>query len=545
MELLVKNIVLPFDEPSEYAIEQAVSAVEAILHRRPAGGGHIYKKSVDARRRDAIKFVYTASVTGDFTPAELEVLAAAGIVPLDVGEPEPVAPGDERLSARPVVIGFGPCGMFCALALAGRGYRPLVLERGSDVDARVQAVERFSAGGEFDPACNVQFGAGGAGTFSDGKLVTRINDRLCRYVLRRLHEFGAPEEILVAAKPHIGTDRLRAVVAALRDEIIRLGGEIVFDCRADRFIFSPDGAVRAVVCMRTRPGAETAETLTFDCGALVLATGHSARDVYKYLAGENFTLATKPFSVGVRIEHLRADVDAALYGAHAGDPRLGAAEYAYSKRWDDGSAVYTFCMCPGGEVIAAASEPGGMVVNGMSHSAREGVNSNAALVASIDPAPGRPLDAVEFQRKLERATYDAAADAGEFFAPCQTAGDFLDGRVTTKFGRVKPTYRGGRVALRDLSAILPREICERIRAGILDFGRRSRFFGTRDALLTGVETRTSAPLRIMRGEDFVAPGRHNVYPCGEGAGYAGGITSAAVDGLRVAEALVRRYAPPA
>ena len=538
MELLVKNIILPFDEPPVYAAERAADAVAAVCGRRPAPG-NIYRRSVDARRRDAIKFVYTASAVGEFTDAELRRLADAGILPLEEREPEEVPPGTERLSARPVVVGFGPAGMFCALALAGRGYRPLVLERGADIDERAATVQRFIAGGGLDEESNVQFGAGGAGTFSDGKLVTRINDPLVRYVLRTFCRFGAPEQILTAAKPHIGTDRLCAIVAAVRDEIVRLGGEIHFGCRADSFLFGPDGGVRAVAFTRA-----SGETVTVECGAVVLATGHSARDVYDYLVREGFSLETKPFSVGARIEHLRADVDGALYGRHAGDPRLGAAEYAYSKRWADGSAVYTFCMCPGGEVIAAASEPGGVVVNGMSRSTRDGVNSNAALVASVDPAPGRPLEAVEFQRSLERAAFAAGAAAGDYYAPCQTVGDFMDGRAGTRPGRVKPTYRGGRVTAADLWQILPREVCERLRAGIAEFGSRSRFFGVRDALLTGVETRTSAPLRILRGEDFTAPGRGNVYPCGEGAGYAGGITSAAVDGLRVADAVTRRFAVP-
>ena len=369
--------------------------------------------------------------------------------------------------------------------------------------------------------------------------MTRINDRLFSFVLRTFHRFVAPCYILFASNSHIGTDRLRAVVGAIRDEIVRLGGEIVFGCRADSFLFGPGGEVRAVAC-RLRGG----EAVTFDCGAVVLAIGHSARDVYGYLAREGFELASKPFSVGARIEHRRADVDAAHYGRFAGDPRLGAAEYAYSKRWDDGSAVYTFCMCPGGEVIAAASEPGGVVVNGMSRSARDGENSNAALVASVDPAPGRPLEAVEFQRRLERAAYEAGAAGGEYFAPCQTVGGFLDGRAGTRPSRVLPSYRGGRVYMTSLWDILPRDVCERMRAGIAEFDKKSRFFGAREAILTGVETRTSSPVRILRGEDYAAPGRGNVYPCGEGAGYAGGITSAAVDGLRVADAIVRRYAAP-
>jgi len=537
MELLVKNIVLPFDAPEEYAAAEAAAAVGAVIGRKPQPG-RIYRKSVDARRRDAIKFVYTASAIGDFTASELERLSAAGIAPLEEGEPEEPHPGSEPLSGRPVIIGFGPAGMFCALALARRGYRPLVLERGYDVEERAAAVERFSSGGELDPECNVQFGAGGAGTFSDGKLVTRINDKLVRHVLHTFHRFGAPEDVLVSAKPHIGTDKLRAIVAGFRDEILRLGGEIVFGCRAERFVFGPSGEVRAVVC-RARGG----EPVTIECGAVVVAAGHSARDVYHYLAGEGFSLETKPFSVGARIEHLREDVDRALYGRHAGDPRLGAAEYAYSKRWPDGSAVYTFCMCPGGEVIAAASEPGGVVVNGMSRSARDGVNSNAALVASVDPAPGSPLLSVEYQRQIERAAYLAGASGGEYFAPCQSVGDFIEKRSGKNPSRVLPTYRGGRVVLANLWDILPRDVCERMRAGIAEFGKKSRFFGMREALLTGVETRTSAPVRILRGEGFTAPGHGNVYPCGEGAGYAGGITSAAVDGLRVADAIVRRYAP--
>ncbi len=560
MEILVKNIVLPFDAPQEYALRQAKQTLGQILCRDITSGGHIYKKSVDARKRSAIKFVYTASVDADFTAAELETLKSAGYETLIDEDYAPPKPGIEPLTARPVVVGFGPCGMFCALTLARSGYRPLVLERGSDVEARGAAVERFIKTGILDTETNVQFGAGGAGTFSDGKLVTRINDPACRYILKTLHSFGAPEEILTSAKPHIGTDRLRAVVAAVRDEIVRLGGEIVFGCKVERFISDSSGKVTAVECVDSEN-----KTLSFECGTIVLATGHSARDVYAYLASDDFAFLTKPFSVGARIEHLRADIDRALFGDFAGDPRLGAGEYAFSKHWDNGApnradtlqhndtlqrsdplrcseAVYTFCMCPGGEVIAAASEEGGVVTNGMSVMARNGVNSNAALVASVDPAPGKPLDAVEFQRNLERAAF-ASARGGEYYAPCQTVGDFIDGKSGTPPTRIKPSYRGGCVVMRDLCTILPRDVTGRMREGILAFDRSLRGFAARDALLTGVETRTSAPLRIIRGDDFTAPGHANVYPCGEGAGYAGGITSAAADGLHTAEKIIARYKP--
>lgn len=487
------------------------------------------KRSVDARRRSAI--VYLCSVT-----AEVELpgqgLTEDLLLCLDavLRKPAEYAPlmGSELLAAPPVVVGFGPCGMFAALALAERGYRPVVLERGGSIAEREQAVARFYRDRILDPGCNIQFGAGGAGTFSDGKLVTRKNDPLCSYVLERLAEFGAPKDILVNARPHIGTDLLKKVVDNLAARIEALGGTVHYNTRVEGF--RPHGKGIAV---KTAGGEILA-------GALLLAVGHSARDTYEYLYRENFSLQPKAFSIGLRIEHLAERIDRALYGEAA--ELLPHAEYNLSKVTGE-RGVYSFCMCPGGEVVAAASEEGGVVTNGMSDSARAGKNSNAALAVSILPEDyGRdPMGAIAFQRGLERAAF--AAGGGDYAAPVSTVGDFLAGKWGSEPRSVQPTYMGGACRPFDLAAILPPYVTSFLRIGIREFGKKIKGFDDADALLTGIETRTSAPLRILRSESFEASALPGLYPCGEGAGYAGGITSAAVDGLRTAAAVISRYRP--
>ena len=505
-------------------MEQAVRRLAPFVDKKDICSCQIFRRSVDTRH-GTVSLVFSVAVTVSADLSD-EVLTRADSVRLmEIDPTEGLLPGEEAAAGRPVIVGFGPCGMFAALMLAEAGYRPIVIERGDNVLTRTQRVGVFLRTGELDTDSNIQFGAGGAGTFSDGKLVTRINDARSHYVLRRLVEYGAPREILTQAKPHIGTDKLLGVVAAIDRRIRASGGEIFYRTK-----------MTALRVINGRVAAVVTDAGDIPCGQVILAIGHSARDTYALLSESGFLLEPKPFSVGVRIEHRQADIDRAVYKREAGHPKLGPAEYALSKRIGE-DAVYTFCMCPGGEVVAAASETGGVVTNGMSRYRRDGVNANAALVVSVVPKD----DPVGFQRRLEAAAF--VAGGSDYAAPIQTVGDFLTGSRGTEPGRVQPSYRKGKVRTADLAALFPPRITQMLRLGLLDFERKLRGFSVPDAILTGVETRTSAPYRIRRSDALTAIGYDNIYPCGEGAGYAGGITSAAVDGLRIAEALIRRFTP--
>ncbi|MBR5615940.1 MAG: hypothetical protein IKW66_03880, partial [Clostridia bacterium] len=380
------------------------------------------------------------------------------------------------------------------------------------------------------------FGAGGAGTFSDGKLITRINDARCGYVLERLHEFGAPDEILTKAKPHIGTDILRDVVDRTLSRIAQCGGDVHYRTKLENLCENADGSLTA----KTNRG-------DFVCGALVLALGHSARDTYRMLISHQFAIEPKPMSIGVRIEHLQADIDRALYGDYAGHAALGPAEYALSDT-KGARGVYTFCMCPGGQVVAAASEIGGVVVNGMSHYARDGKNANCAVAVSVGVGDYEPMEnnlalgAIEYQRTIEKAAF--ALGGGDYSAPIQTVGDFMAGIAKTEPSRIMPSYRNGvYVRVADVSRALPTYVTEGLRYGLSSFDRKIAGFAVSDAVLSAPETRTSAPVRILRDEQGRALGHERIYPCGEGAGYAGGITSAAVDGIKIALSVMAQYAP--
>lgn len=515
--IVFKNIRLPYNEDMSGAVDIALS--RAAKAKMKISSPYIYKRSIDSRHKDDIRFVYSVAACCEAATEKQQKIADASFEKESWSIPES---GKEHSNGRVIVCGFGPCGMFAALLLAEQGYRPVVIERGSCVTQRRVKVERFMRTGILDTSCNIQFGAGGAGTFSDGKLVTRISDPRCRYVFERLVEFGAPPEIMYDAKPHVGTDKLLTVVDNISERIKALGGEIYYD---------------TTLISIARRGSHITHIVTdkgeMECAALVLAIGNSARDTYRYLMSENYVIENKPFSVGVRIEHLREDIDRALYGDHAGDPILGAAPYAFSKRVGE-DAVYTFCMCPGGEVIAAASEENTVVTNGMSYYARDGRNSNAAIVVSLTSD-----DPISYQESLERKGFEAGG--GEYYAPCQAVGDFLDMRRGTLPSRIKPTYRDGMVRPYDLNCLFDKHICDMLRLGITAFDRSLPGFAARDAILTGPETRTSAPVRIVREESYLAIGTDNLYPAGEGAGYAGGITSAAVDGLRTASAIISRY----
>lgn len=493
----------------------------------------IAKKSVDARNKSNVQFVYALDmeVFGD-EDYIASILAWKDIVQIKETASLSFAPKTFAGGLRPVVAGTGPAGMFAGLALAEAGLRPILLERGKAVSERRKDVEFFWQTGHLNPESNVQFGEGGAGTFSDGKLMTGIKkDAFTARVLQELAAAGAPEEILYLAKPHIGTDKLAVVVRRIREKIVSLGGEYRFENRLEDLIIR-DGKLTGLKI--AAPDGKIYEQPT---DRLILAVGHSARDTFEMLHKNGVYIEQKPFSVGVRIEHVQKSVDAAQYGRFAGHPALGAADYKLAAHFDNGRSAYTFCMCPGGMVVAAASEPGRVVTNGMSEFARDGKNANAALLVGVEPrdfGSAHPLAGMYFQRRLEEAAFRAGG--GDYRAPAQLVGDFLKKQVSTAVGNVNPSYRPG-VRFADLSAVLPDFVTETMRRAIVEMDGKLRGFAAADAVLTGVETRSSSPIRIMRDEHFEANIK-GLYPCGEGAGYAGGIVSSAVDGLKTCLAVI-------
>jgi uncharacterized FAD-dependent dehydrogenase len=534
----LKQSINEFSKESDIEAVKFLAAKKLRMSEKDIIGIRILKKSIDARRKDDIHFVYSADVeiSGSISLSKYRTMKDVYITE----ESENSKPEDRTLFGtteiinRPIIVGSGPAGLFAGLVLAEHGYKPLILERGCDVDKRSKIVNEFFKSGTLDENSNIQFGEGGAGTFSDGKLTTRIKDRRINKVLTKFIEAGAPEEIGYLSKPHIGTDILRKVVKNLRNRIIELGGEVRFSSKVNGIVIR-NGSARAVTVN---------EGETIESNIIILALGHSARDTYEMLFESGVKLVPKPFSMGVRIEHLQSMINEAQYGRFADHPKLGAADYMLTFRSTaTGRAAYSFCMCPGGQVVAAASEKGMLVTNGMSEYKRDRENANSALVVSVgtEDFPGNhPLSGMEFQRIWERKAFEMGGR--NYYAPVQLVGDFFAGSRGRNFGSVKPSYMPG-VTMCDLNLCLPDYVTLTMKEAIRDFGRKIKGFGSADVLMTGIETRTSAPVRIVRKETMECENVDNLYPVGEGAGYAGGIMSAAVDGMKAAEKIMEKFSP--
>lgn len=525
----IQQVKLPIEHTEEDLLIKAAESLK--VKKEEIKTLTVFRKSIDARKKDEIMFIYALDVElyNDIKISKRNNNVA--VVEPFIYEAE--STGEKPLNNRPVIVGSGPAGLFCALLLAEKGYNPIILERGKKVKERVKDIEKFWKDGTLNESSNIQFGEGGAGTFSDGKLNTLIKDRSKRgkKVLEEFVEAGAPSEITYVNKPHIGTDLLRNVLVSIRKKIISLGGTFRFEeCVTD--IKIKDNSIYRVVT----------ESDIIETDILVLAIGHSARDTFEML-NNKLELTAKPFSIGVRVEHPQKMISEAQYGEMAGHPNLGPADYKFVHKCKNGRSVYTFCMCPGGLVTASASENGGVVTNGMSFHERDLENANSAVVVSINPedygGENDPMAGIEFQRQWERKAFELGG--GNYRAPVQLFKDFKEKKVSTSFGEIYPTYRPGST-FANLWDCLPGYVCESLVEGISAFGNWLTDYDRPDAVLTGVETRTSSPLRITRDDDLQSNVR-GIYPCGEGSGYAGGIMSASIDGLKVAEQIIKTYKP--
>ena len=529
MAIRINNIILSIEEDNSLIKKKVAKKLR--IKEEDIHSLKVIKESIDARKKDDIKFNYCVDITCDNEKSVVKKINNNNVKLEDENKEEKFIYGNKKLKSRPVVIGFGPAGIFASLTLAKHGYKPIVFERGEDVDKRTETVEKFWDTGELNLNSNVQFGEGGAGAFSDGKLTTRIKDKRCTFVLEEFVENGAPEEITYVGKPHVGTDILKGVVKNIREKIKKLGGEVHFNSKLEK-INVEDGKLKSIIIN----GKE------IPCECLILAIGHSSRDTYEMLYNNKVLMEQKPFAIGVRIEHPQDIINKSQYGKYANHPKLKAADYRLtyqSKKENRG--VYSFCMCPGGVVVGAASEEGRLVSNGMSYHARDLENANSALVVTVGPDDFKgehPLAGMEFQRHYESLAFKLGG--GNYKAPVQLIGDFLNDKKSTKLGSVIPTYKPG-FEFRELKECLPKAVVDTLKEGILVFGKRIDGYDMYDGILTGIETRTSAPVRILRDEKLQSVSVKGLYPTGEGAGFAGGIISAAVDGIKASERIMEEY----
>ena len=530
--LRLTEIKLPLDH-DEQALEGAILS-KLDISKSQLLSFEMFKRGYDARNKKAIQLIYTLDVEVSNQDALLQQFSQDNHVRITPDmRYKYVTQAPPELSNRPVVVGLGPCGLFAALILAQMGFKPIILERGKAVRERTKDTFGFWRKQPLNPESNVQFGEGGAGTFSDGKLYSQVKDRK-HYGRKVLHEFvaaGAPEEIMYVSKPHIGTFKLVNMVEKMRETIIALGGEFRFSTRVEKLDLESDDSAHKI------KGLFLSDGDYLSCKHVVLATGHSARDTFTSLYEQGVYVEAKPFSVGFRIEHEQSMIDKCRFGDNAGNPILGAADYKLVHHCKNGRTVYSFCMCPGGTVVAAASELGKVVTNGMSQYSRHERNANSAIVVGITPEedfPGHPLAGIALQRGLEELAFNVGGE--NYHAPAQLIGDFLKGKASAELGEVKPSYTPG-VTLTDLSKVVPDYVTQAIREAIPAFEKQIKGFAKADGLLTGVETRTSSPICIKRGADYQSVNVQGLYPAGEGAGYAGGIWSAGIDGIRVAEAV--------
>ncbi|MDE6723563.1 MAG: hypothetical protein K2J55_05135 [Eubacterium sp.] len=524
----INEIKLSLDEDENLLETKAAKILK--INKKYIKSLTIYKKSVDARKKEDVHFTYSVDVL--ISLDEEQITAKCKSNKVQITKPYVYEiPENKRISKyRPIIVGFGPAGMLAGLILAEAGLKPIILERGKDIDARQKDVNEFWTKRTLNEESNVQFGEGGAGTFSDGKLTTGIKSPFIRKVLEELYEAGAPEEILYSSKPHIGTDRLAVVVKNIRTKIEKLGGEVWLETKLDKLIVY-NGFVQGI--RYTKKG----KTSDMEADSVIMAIGHSARDTVEMLYNLGAEIIQKPFSVGARIEHPQSLINKAQYGKFAGHKKLGAADYKLSCHGLHERGAYTFCMCPGGTVVAAASEKEGVIVNGMSSLARDGENANSALLVGIEPSDfpsEHPLAGIYYQREIEHTAYLLAG--GDYKAPAQLVGDFLAGKESKTLGNVQPTCPTG-VTLTNLDECLPQKVSATMKSAIVEMDKKLNGFNMYDAVLTAPETRSSSSVRILRDE-FCQCNISGVYPCGEGAGYAGGIVSAAVDGIKCAHAVL-------